>query len=362
MSDQAQTSLPQRNGEQARLRLAVGRAREECDTGGRRLRTAIIWLLLIAVLAVVLLLAVPGLHGVGRALRHMDADAFAGAVGLELVSGVGFVLALMLVFPELPRRFAWRLGWAEQAFGAALPFGGGGAIAVGAWVLGARGWPAGRIAERSAVLFLVTSAINVIVLVISGLGLFIGLPGPSDPLLSILPAAIGVATFLFFLSIPSWAPRVAHTRFGDSRVGVIICGLVETIRDVRRLLVTPDLRLLGAYAYLLADIAVLYVCLTALGVHLSAASVVLAYQMGYMSNLVPIPGAIGVLDSSLIGLLVVYGAHATRATAAVLVYHAIALWVPTLLGGFTFLALRRTLDEPLPLRPPDLAVEQAAAT
>jgi len=36
----------------------------------------------------------------------------------------------------------------------------------------------------------------------------------------------------------------------------------------------------------------------------------------------------------------------------VLVYHAIVLWLPTLLGTIAFLRLRRTIHEPLVLRPP----------
>jgi uncharacterized membrane protein YbhN (UPF0104 family) len=42
----------------------------------------------------------------------------------------------------------------------------------------------------------------------------------------------------------------------------------------------------------------------------------------------PVPGGIGVLDGSLVGMLVLYGVAGTVATAATLVYHAISLWVP----------------------------------
>ena len=55
---------------------------------------------------------------------------------------------------------------------------------------------AGR--ERSAVLFLYTSAINVITLILAGTGLFLGLPGPSNPFLSIVPPAAGVLVMILF--------------------------------------------------------------------------------------------------------------------------------------------------------------------
>jgi uncharacterized protein (TIRG00374 family) len=79
--------------------------------------------------------------------------------------------------------------------------------------------------------------------------------------------------------------------------------------------------------------------------------VVLAYQVAYLSNIIPIPGGIGVLDGSLVGALVLYGVSATTATAAAVVYHAIALWVPSLWGTAAFLILRRTRRQPLKLRP-----------
>ena len=70
-----------------------------------------------------------------------------------------------------------------------------------------------------------------------------------------------------------------------------------------------------------------------------------------ISNAIPIPGGIGILDGSLVGMLVLYGATATTAAAATLVYHAIALWVPAMWGTVAFLLLRRNRCKPLELRP-----------
>ena len=103
------------------------------------------------------------------------------------------MVAFLQVFDRAPLRIGARVALSEEAFGAAVSLGGVGSLAVGAWLMVERGAPARRIAERSAVLFLYTSAINVITLILAGLGLFLGLPGPSNPLLSIVPAAVGVA-------------------------------------------------------------------------------------------------------------------------------------------------------------------------
>jgi uncharacterized protein (TIRG00374 family) len=92
---------------------------------------------------------------------------------------------------------------------------------------------------------------------------------------------------------------------------------------------------------------VLAACFAATGHVPPLAAIVLAYQIGYLSNMIPIPGGIGVLDGSLVGMLVLYGASATTATAAALVYHAIALWVPAMWGTVAFLVLRRTRGTPV---------------
>ncbi len=93
-------------------------------------------------------------------------------------------------------------------------------------------------------------------------------------------------------------------------------------------------------------------CFAAAGVVPPLAALVLAYQIGYLSNLIPVPGGIGLLDGSLVGMLVLYGASATTGAAATVVYHAIALWIPAMWGTVAFLILRRTRGRPVTLRPP----------
>ena len=92
-------------------------------------------------------------------------------------------------------------------------------------------------------------------------------------------------------------------------------------------------------------------CFAAAGAVPPLASIVLAYQIGYLSNLIPMPGNIGVLDGSLVGMFVLYGVSATLATAATVVYHAIALWIPAMWGTVAFIILRRTRDRPLEAAP-----------
>jgi uncharacterized membrane protein YbhN (UPF0104 family) len=314
------------------------------DEHARSLRRSLIALAILGVLIVALLLAVPGLEGVARSLADADLLWIAAAIGLEFLSGLGYVMVFELVFARAPTRFAARLAWSELAFQGAVSLGGTGGVALGAWVLHTVGLPAGRIAERSAVLFLLTSAANAIVLVVVALGLAVGiLPGPGDPLLSVVPAAAGTAAIVFFLALPRWSDRRADRLSGHTRTATILRGLAESIHDAERLLLSRDRRALGAFGYLVFDIAVLWATFRALGAAPPLAAIVLGYQIGYLANIVPVPGGIGALDAGLVGALVLYGIDATQATGAVLAYHAIALWVPALLGTVSFALLRRQL-------------------
>ena len=145
------------------------RGRDDEDPG-RSLWRGLISLAILVALVVSLLLAVPGLHGVGDEVADMHVGWLVVAVVLEILSCVGYVIAFLQVFDRAPVRFGARVALSELAFGAAVSLGGAGSIAVGAWLLVERGGNPARVAERSAVLFLLTSAINVITLVLAGLG------------------------------------------------------------------------------------------------------------------------------------------------------------------------------------------------
>jgi uncharacterized membrane protein YbhN (UPF0104 family) len=330
------------------------RSQPEHDSAeaGRRLRNGLISLAILLALVIGLLLAVPGLRGVAKAVGQMPAGWIAAAIGLELLSCLSYVLAFLQVFERAPLRFGARVALSELAFNSAVSLGGAGSAALGGWLLVERGAPLDRVAERSAVLFLLTSAINVITLVLAGLALFVGvLPGPGNPLLSALPAAVGAVVFAFFLALPGMIDRGLARRL-PRRLDIVLRTTAMSIRDTWELLRRPDWRIVGAIGYLWFDIGVLIACFAAVGRVPPLASIVLAYQIGYISNAIPIPGGIGVLDGSLIGMLALYGVGATDAAAATVVYHAIALWIPAVWGTIAFVVLRRTRRQPLQLRPP----------
>lgn len=311
---------------------------------GRQLRHGIAGLAILVVLVVALVLAVPGFKGVGHALRHANLTWIWVAVAFEVLSNVGYALVVMLVFPEAPRLFAGRLAWAESAFGAAVSIGGAGSVGLGAWVLHTLGIPNRTIADRSAGLFLATSAVNVIVLAVTGLAVALGLlSGPSDLMLTVVPGVVAVAVLVFFAMLPRLAARNEAGLSSHRRMAIAVRTTAEGVRGAERVLLAREWLTVGAWAYLLCDIAVLWLCLHAVGQSPPFAAVILAYQIGYIANAIPIPGGIGVLDAGLVGMLVLYGVPSTSATAAELVYHAIALWVPASIGTVRFVVLRRQI-------------------
>jgi uncharacterized membrane protein YbhN (UPF0104 family) len=308
-------------------------------------------LVLAGALVIGLLLAVPGLKGVATTLSQMKAQWIGVAILLEVLSCASYIVVFLQVFERAPRRLGARIALTEEAFGSAVSLGGLGSLAVGGWLMVERGAPAGRIAERSAVLFLYTSAINAITLILAGLGLFLGLPGPSNPLLSILPAVLCAVGLVLFMLLPRYVDRIVR-RIEPGRRQTFLIETAASVRDTERLIFHPDWRILGAIGYLWFDIAVLFACFAAAGHVPPLAPVVLAYQIGYLSNFIPVPGGIGVLDGSMIGMLVLYGVGGTVASAATLAYHAISLWVPAIWGTIAFIVLQKTKKQPIILRNP----------
>jgi len=317
----------------------------------RSLCNGFITLVMAGALAVGLLLAVPGLKGVATTLSNMKTEWVVVAILLEVLSCASYVVVFLQVFERAPLRAGARVALSEEAFGAAVSLGGAGSVAVGGWLMVERGAPPRRIAERSAVLFLYTSAINVITLILAGLGLFLGLPGPGSLMLSIVPAAVGALVLVLFLLLPHYVDRLVE-RLEPGRLRSFLTETAASVRDTERLLFHPHWPILGAIGYLWFDIAVLFACFAAAGHVPPLAPVVLAYQIGYLSNFIPVPGGIGVLDGTMIGMLVLYGVGGTVATAATLAYHAIALWVPAIWGTIAFIVLQKTKRQPIILRNP----------
>jgi uncharacterized membrane protein YbhN (UPF0104 family) len=324
---------------------------------GRRLATTG----LLVVLGVALLAAVPGLRGVLREIGHIGPGWVALAVALELASAVSFVVVFRLFFDRLEARDARALAWTAQGSGALLPGGGAGGLAIGGWLISLTGVPVRWVVRRSAGLFFLSALVSCSALVAGGVTLIAGASGPHDFVRVVLPTAFVAAGTLLVAALPAILGR-------RQRTPRWLAAVATGVREAEETTFTrhPSWRLFGAFGYLAFDIAVLGVLLRAVGHAPSVAVVVLAYSIGYAANALPIPGGIGVLDAGLTSALVLYGVSPVHAAAAVLVYHAIAFWVPGIGGVVAYLRLRPRLlqasrQAPEKLRPPteNLASEEA---
>ena len=318
----------------------------------RRLRRGLVSLVLLVILVGALMLAVPGLRDVADRLSEVNPAWIAAAIALEIGSCAGYVLAFQMVFYRVPPRAAARVALSEMAFGAVVPAGGAGGIAVGAWWAKAKGGSLGRFMHRSAVLFLITSGVNAATLGLAGVlaGLHV-LRVPHPFLLGMVPGLIGVAAVVGFWNVPRLARRAAAGASEAGRGRRWLGVTAAVVEDAKAEVLRGDWRLLGAVAYLWCDIAMLWVCFHAFGAAPPVGALTLAFIIGYLGNIVPVPGGIGALDGGLTGAMILYGMSPASAAAGVLLYHAIVLWIPTLLGTIAFLRLRGTIDEPVVLRP-----------
>jgi uncharacterized protein (TIRG00374 family) len=316
----------------------------------RTLRNSIILLAIFFALVIALLLSVPGLRSAKDYITDASAGWLALGVLLEVLSCLGYVVLFWLVFGRLGRRLISRLSLAELAVNSVVSVSGLAGIALGAWVLRSKGISVERIARRSVLIFVLTSAVNVLAVIVIGLLMWLGvLPGTRNPLLTLLPAAAALALVVATLAVAVWAHRTAERRGNrEGRLVVALEALSGGILDALRLIRRRDWRLLGAVGYWLFDNLVLYVCLVAFAHPPSFWAVCMAYLVGMLANSVPVPGGLVAVEGGLVGMLLLYDARpASVVIAAVVVYRAISLWVPALIGSVAFLSLRREIGKPL---------------
>lgn len=315
----------------------------------------------IAVVAVAIS-ALPGLDEVKARLAGVSPGWVVAVVLAEIGSCVGYLLAFRYTFC---RGMSWRLSYdiamAELAANSLLPAGGAGGLALGAWALRQAGMPTAHIGRRSVAFFVVTSAANFFALVIVGAGVFVGvIAGRGSVLLTLVPAVITALGVLLVALSPallrkSAKPGAQAEREGwRSRLAAKVRGWLGATADgvdqAIALLRSGDVGVAaGSFAYMAFDILALGFAFAAVGHEPLFGVLVLAYLIGQLGNLIPIPGGVGGTEGALIGMFVLYGVNATQATAAVLLYRLFALLIPAALGAPAFLLLRHRLiraDQP----------------
>lgn len=323
----------------------------------RRVRSRVLFALGLVLVVVIAVTLLPGLGTLRARLSHAKPEWLLLGVGLKLLSGVGYVAVFRMVFC---RRMSWRvsfqIGMAELGANALIPTGGAGGLALGAWALKRGGMETEDIARRTVAFFLLTSVPNVLGVIVLGLGLATGLiGGEGNLLLTAVPAAAAIAAVALALFAGRiarrWGSRLERRGGGElsKRKLVLMKGLTalgDGVKEAVLLLREGNIVLiLGLVAYLFFDVMIVWATFHSLGPAPPLALMWIAYLIGELGGLIPVPGGIGGVDAGLVGTLALYHVSLSSAAGAVLAYRAIALWVPAVVGGLAFIALRRTLRD-----------------
>jgi uncharacterized membrane protein YbhN (UPF0104 family) len=311
-----------------------------------RLRRSLVVLAAVVLVVVAAIVLVPGLGS----LRTRFTGAQPGWLVLAAVFQLGSCAAYVLLFRGVfCRRMSWptstEIGLSELAANSVLSIGGAGGLALGAWILRRGGLPAAFIARRTVAFFLLTSLANVGFLGLGGVALATGvLHGSPALLLGLIPAVAAALAIVLALAARRLAGALAR-RSLPARLAATATAVGDGADEALRLLRTGDPAILaGAAGYMLFDVAMLGVCFAAFGNDIPPAGVLLvAYIIGQLGNLIPIPGGIGGVDAGLIGTLVLYGVDAADAAVAVIAYRGLLLAIPALLGLPALAVLRRRL-------------------
>jgi uncharacterized protein (TIRG00374 family) len=233
--------------------------------------------------------------------------------------------------------------------------GGAGGIALTAWALRRAGMARRVVAEQTLAFLVLTYAVYAAALVIGGLGLYVGLfHGPDDVALTLVPAIFGlVAMAIALLSaltptdlqqrLEGWSHRGGRFARVAQRMAGVPAALSSGVRIAVQHVRDRDPALAGSVLYWGANIAVLWASFKAFGEAPPWAVIVMAYFVGMLGNLLPLPGGVGGVDGGMIGAFVAYDVNYQLALVAVLTYRAFAFYLPTLPGAVAYFQLRRTV-------------------
>jgi putative heme transporter len=326
---------------------------------------------LIFVVAIVAFLyfALPKLVGSGsghesltdsfKHLRDGNAWWLGGAAILEILSFCGYIALFRAVFVHRTSRIGWKVSYeitmaglaATRLFAAA----GAGGIALTAWALRRSGMERRLVASRMIAFNVLLYVVYMGVLVIDGVGLYVGAwPGRHPFAITIVPAIFGASVIIIFLCV-SLLPRdfdrlVASRSKGEGkthglarRLATVPSAAATGIRTAIALVRSGDPGLLGAVAWWGFDIATLWACFHAFGYSPPKGVIVMAYFVGWIANVLPLPGGIGGVEGGLIGALTAFGVNLQSAVVAVLAYRAFSFWLPTIPGAIAYFQLRRTV-------------------
>jgi uncharacterized protein (TIRG00374 family) len=212
-----------------------------------------------------------------------------------------------------------------------------------------------NVADKTLAFLILTYAVYFAALVLCGFGLRWGvLSGPAPFGITVVPAIFALVVIALGLGLARVPPDLQRRLEGFARRGgrlarlaqrlanapaAFSAGMREAVCHVRK----RDPALLGAIAYWGFNIATLWACFHAFGDPPPWGVIIMAYFVGFLGNLLPLPGGIGGVDGGMIGAFLAFGVDGGLAVLAVLSYRLFAFWLPTIPGAIAYFQLRRTV-------------------
>jgi uncharacterized membrane protein YbhN (UPF0104 family) len=299
-----------------------------------------------------------GLRDTWNRIQHGDPKWLVAAALFEVLSFGGYVMLFRGVFVRGRTRIGWRASYEITMAGLAatrlFASAGAGGVALTAWALRRSGLDPRTVACRMIAFMALLYGVFMSVLVIDGLGLYF-LPGTSPFAITVIPAIFGggvIAIFLAVSLLPGDFDRLVARWSRGGRLGRLAehaaaapAAAASGVRTALGLVRERNTAPLGALAWWGFDIAVLWASFHAFGGHPQVAVVVMAYFVGQLGNVLPLPGGIGGVDGAMIGAFSAFDVSSSLAVVSVLSYRAFAFWLPTIPGVIAYLQLRRTVHQ-----------------
>jgi putative heme transporter len=295
-----------------------------------------------------------GLRDTWSRIQHGDPAWLGVAALLEVCSFGGYVILFRGVFVRGRTRIGWRASYEITMAGLAatrlFASAGAGGVALTAWALRRSGMEPRTVACRMIAFMALLYGVFMGALVIVGFGLYF-FGDESAFAITVIPAIFGAAVILIFLAVsflPGDVDRLVKRWSRGGRLGRLAghaaaapAAAASGVRTAIELVRERNPALFGALGWWGFDIGVLWACFHAFGGSPQVAVVVMAYFLGQLGNVLPLPGGIGGVDGAMIGAFSALGVSSSLAVVSVLAYRAFAFWLPTLPGAVAYLQLRR---------------------
>jgi uncharacterized membrane protein YbhN (UPF0104 family) len=330
------------------------RVRDTFPMPGPKGRRALVWFGSTAALILVVYLLIPqlaGLQDTWHRIKDGSPAWLAAATALEAVSYLGYAWNMAAVSAAdgvvLGVRRSLLITLAGTAATRLVAAGGAGGIAVTTWALSRAGHGNKNAAKQVSQHLVATYGVFLSMVIVVGTALAIA---GADPLLSAVPAVIAalcVAVFLVVIQAPDWLSRRLDTgprwrRRLLAAPQALADGTHFTVDLIRR----REPGLWGTVVWWVFDIAALWACFWAFGGHPIVPELVMAYLLGMLGNLLPLPGGVGGVEGGMVGASAAFDMNASIALVAVLAYRAISVWLPALPGVLALATLRRAAEGP----------------